>query len=259
MQINPHQLIPVLKILQITDLHIQANPTDTLYGLNTELCFRQVLKQAHTEHGPFDLIIISGDLTEAPNTKCYQRILQILQAYQTKTLCLPGNHDDFQMMQAILNDGLISCDKHLQLQSWQIICLNSQKPDSTVGELSLSELAFLEAQLTTHPNTPTLIILHHHCLNSDSLWLDTMLVTNSDALLKLINRHEQVKAISFGHLHQEINASHLGIGIYATPATCYQFQPQAPKFSLENSPPGYRVFELSEDGGLQTNCYRISN
>jgi Icc protein len=248
----------VLKILQISDLHILPETTDTLLGVDTEFYFRQVLKAAHAEHGPFDLILVSGDLAQGPCPASYRRILKQLQSYGTTTLCLPGNHDDFDLMQAILNEGVVSCRKHLRLHDWQIVCLNSQKPGSPVGELRLEELDFLEECLTAQPDLPALIAVHHHCVATGSGWLDSMQIENSAALLVLLERHPQVKAITYGHVHQEMTASHAGIGIFSAPATCFQFEPHSSEFSVENIPPGYRIFELFEDGSLESTCFRLS-
>ena len=249
----------MLKILQISDLHILPDATGTLMGVNTDACFRKVLKEAHADHGQFDLIIVTGDLAQNPSPAGYLRIMQTLQIYQTPTLCLPGNHDDFAMMQTILNSGGISCSKHLQMLDWQIICLNSQKPDSPVGLLSAAELLFLECCLDEQPETPTLIALHHPCVSSGSPWLDSMQLTNSAELLELLSRHKQVKAVTFGHVHQEIACRSHDIALYSVPATCFQFLPQSSQFSLENSAPGYRLFELFADGSLKSACYRLPN
>ncbi len=248
----------MLKILQISDPHILPDASDTLLGINTEYYFRQVLSEAHAEHGPFDLILVTGDLGQDPCPPSYRRILQQLQAYRTTTLCLPGNHDDFGLMQAILNEGTVTCHKQLQVENWQIICLNSQKIGSPVGELPADELAFLEACLMAKPDMPALIALHHHCIASDCGWLDTMQLENSTSFLKLLGRHRQVKAVTYGHIHHEITASHDGIAIFSAPATCFQFELHSTEFSVEDTPPGYRIFECYADGSLKSACYRIS-
>ncbi len=244
------------KILQITDLHILPHVDDTLLGINTEAYFLQTLAQAHATHGQFDLILLTGDLGQDPNADSYQRICRHLQTYQTPCLCLPGNHDDSDLMAIHLNAGLVSCRKHLLLGNWQIICLDSQKPGSPIGALSPEELVFLEQTLTAHTQ-PALLAVHHHCVASQSSWMDTMQIENSAELLALVERFEQVKAITCGHLHQEMQASHKGIDILVTPASCFQFKPKAAEFELDLLPPGYRVFDLFADGSFATRVYRL--
>jgi Icc protein len=245
----------VKKLLQISDLHVQPRITDTLLGINTEHYFHQVLQHAQQNHGPFDLILISGDLTQDPCPDSYQRILEKLQSYQTPTVCLPGNHDDWQLMQTILNQGVVSCRKQLILDDWQIICLNSQKDDSPTGYLNQDELNFLTDCLKT--NLPSLIAVHHHSLSINSSWMDGMMIENSQEFLAIISQYPQVKILTNGHVHQIIAENHQGLAVFSAPATCIQFMPQATEFTVTNTPPGYRVFELLADGSFNSNCYRI--
>lgn len=245
------------KILQISDLHILPESDATLLGVNTEYYFHQVLATAHAEHGPFDLILVTGDLAQDPCPASYRRILAQLQFYRTKANCLPGNHDDLNLMQEILNQGQVGCKKQLLIGGWQIICLNSQKPDSPVGRLADTELEFLDACLKTEADRPALIALHHHCIASGCTWLDTMQIENSAALLERLDHYPQIKLLTYGHVHKAIASEYRGVGIFSAPSTCFQFELHSEQFSVDDAPPGYRVFELSSDGGFETACYRI--
>lgn len=247
----------VLKILQLTDLHILSKPEDTMLGVNTEYYFRETLKHAHQHHGVFDLILLTGDLTQAPCPDSYQRIYQELEGYQTHCMCLPGNHDDFKLMTHYLNEGQVSCEKRLRLNDWQIIGLNSQKPNSATGELAAKELFFLKEALLANPALPTLIAVHHPCFATGSTWLDTMQIQNSAEFLALIQQFPQVKAVTCGHVHQAISTQINQLKLFATPASCFQFTPNSIEFSIENAAPGYRTFELWADGSLKSGCHRL--
>jgi len=246
----------MLRVLQITDLHIKPHLGDTMFGINTEIFFQQTLQHAYDQHGHFDLILLTGDLAQNPSGDSYRRIFQHLLSYETPCLCLPGNHDDFSLMKKYLNQGMVSCGKILQMGGWQIIALNSQKPNSAVGELPTSELAFLERILTSNVNLPTLIAVHHNCIASGSPWLDTMQIQNSEEFLSLIQAFPQVKAVAFGHVHQELSSSLNEIAIFGTPASCFQFAPNSIEFSIDDIEPGYRIFNLFADGSLQSECHR---
>ncbi len=246
----------MLKILQITDLHIKPHLGDTMFGIDTEILFQQTLKHAHDRHGRFDLILLTGDLAQDPSADSYRRICHHLLSYATRCLCLPGNHDDFALMKNYLQKGMVDCDKVLVLKGWQIIALDSQKPGSPVGELSLKELAFLQAKLQSSHALPTLIALHHHCIPSGSPWLDTMQIQNSSEFLDMIKAFPQVKAVTFGHIHQELIATEGPITLFGTPASCFQFVPASSEFSIADTAPGYRMFELFEDGSLRSECHR---
>lgn len=247
-----------IKVLQISDLHILPHAGDTMLGIDTEHYFQATLAQAHAKQGGFDLLLLTGDLGQDPCADSYQRICRHLQSYNTPALCLPGNHDDSSLMATHLNQGLVSCQKHKILGNWQVICMNSQKPGSPSGLLSVTEMGFLEHTLANCA-LPALLAVHHHCVSSNSSWMDSMQIENSAAFLKLASQFSQVKAITFGHIHQELVAKYQDIILTGTPATCFQFKPGATEFALDTLPPGYRVFELFEDGSLTSDCHRIES
>lgn len=240
------------KILQITDLHILPEPNGTLLGVETEKYFRQVLDHAHRHHDDFDLFLLTGDLAQDPSPESYRRIRQILSRYDTPSLCLPGNHDDYRQMRSILNRGKVSCHPRYRLDNWQIIGLNSQKPGYPGGLIASSELAYLTEQLQRHPDLFTLLAVHHHCIESDSSWMDAMMIENSEEFLARIDKYPQIKAVVCGHIHQVLEKQRNGIRLLGTPASCFQFKPGCRRFAVDNKPPGYRVLELGGDGAINT-------
>ncbi|MDD1636205.1 MAG: 3',5'-cyclic-AMP phosphodiesterase [Methylococcaceae bacterium] len=250
--------MPPLSILQITDLHILPGLDETFLGINTEYYFHAVLELAFAEHHHFDLILLTGDLAQHPSPASYQRILNSLEVHNTPSICLPGNHDDYQLMQQIFNTGLVSCKKQIFLENWQLICLNSQIPGEPGGRLSKEELLFLEDCLTGNPNHHALIAVHHHCLETKSAWMDTMIIENSQELLAIINQYPQTKAITTGHIHQDMDITIEGLRFLGTPSTCFQFKPKSVTFSLDSTAPGYRLIKLYEDGRIESGITRLS-
>ena len=136
-----HSAKPV-SILQISDLHVLPYSGDKLLGVATEHYFKQALQHAFEQYGQFDLILVSGDLAQDPCLWSYQRIYNTLASYQTKTVCLAGNHDDWPLMQQVFNRNAISCDKQVLFEDWQLINLNSQKLTDPGGFLVEKELVF---------------------------------------------------------------------------------------------------------------------
>jgi Icc protein len=249
----------MLSILQLSDLHLLAKPEDKIVGINTDYYFQACLEQAVRMRSPrFDLILLTGDLAQEPCVASYQRILNRLDMYQTPCICLPGNHDDFELMQQILmNSQWGSCQKQAILNNWLLICLNSQIPGKEGGYLSMDELQFLEDSLAKNPDYHALIAIHHHCLATLSRWMDTMIIENNQALWAIVNKYPQVKAITTGHIHQvmDIKAGH--VRVLGTPSTCYQFTPESSEFSIDNMAPGYRIIELYADGRIETEVIRL--
>lgn len=244
-------------ILQITDLHFMANAGDKLMGIDTEYYFQSVLHQAFNKLQVFDLVLLTGDLAQEPCQASYRRLNAYLQKLGVPCLCLPGNHDDFLMMEQELNQGLVSCRKQILLGNWQIVCLNSQIPDSADGILAPQELEFFQNCLITHPDHFALVALHHHCLPTNSLWMDNMMVKNSGRFLQIAGLYPQLQIITCGHIHQTLDEQYGKIKILGTPSTCFQFTPLSPHFSLDTTAPGYRIISLYPDGTSNTEVMRL--
>jgi len=250
-----------LTIIQITDLHILAEQGKTMSGVDTEQSFKQLLKHIHSKHKKIDLLLVTGDLAEDPCEASYQRIFQALNKYPTRTACLPGNHDNFSLMQQFISGQQINCDKHLQFKHWQVINLNSKKTGSQGGYLAASELNFLTDTLKNNKPLNTLIAVHHHPVATHSRWMDTMMIENSAELLSLIKDYPQVKAITCGHIHQELQTIKKGKLIFGTPSSCFQFKPLSSEYAIDNNQTGagYRVFSLDSEGQIETKVYRPNN
>ena len=247
-----------LSLLQITDLHILPGLNETFLGINTEHYFHAVLDLAFAKHHHFDLILVTGDLAQEPCSGSYQRILQKLESTNTPCICLPGNHDDYGLMQQIFNTRRVSCRKQVLFENWQLICLNSQIPGSQGGRISEQELLFLEDCLTSYPNHHALIAVHHHCLGTKSPWMDTMIIENSEVFLAITKRYSQVKAITTGHIHQVMDITTGSVRVLGSPSTCFQFTPKSDAFSLDTSAPGYRSIKLYADGKIESEITRLS-
>lgn len=247
-----------LSILQITDPHILATPEATLLGVNTAHYFDAVLKHAFGSNKQFDLCLLTGDLAQDPCMASYQHILNALQPYKIPCLCLPGNHDDYTIMQTVFCTEQVNCRKQVVLGNWQIISLNSQIPGSAGGDLSNEELAFMEACLCDNPDLYTLIAVHHHCLPTKSFWMDTMMITNAQELFDLIKRYPKVKTIINGHIHQAMDVQVDSVRVLTTPSTCFQFKPKSGEFSLDDTSPGYRWINLYTDGSIKSKIVRLA-
>jgi Icc protein len=246
-----------LSILQLSDTHILASSDATLLGVDTAYYFRAVLARAFADHPRFDLIMLTGDLAQDPISPSYQYLLQHISQYGVPTVCLPGNHDDYALMQRVLNTELVSCRKQVLLGNWQIINLNSQIIGEEGGYLDAGELSFLSASLRAYPDRHALVAVHHHSLPTESYWMDTMMISNSDALWAILKSHRQVKALVNGHIHQEMEAQIANVRILGTPSTCFQFKPKSLGFALDETSPAYRHLQLYTDGRIATQVKRL--
>ncbi len=245
-----------LVIIQISDLHIKAEAGQHFSGYDTEQSFQNLLQHIHQQHSQIDLLLITGDLAQDPCLASYQRIYQTLKKYPYRSICLPGNHDELDLMHQVFADKTINCDRVIRFKHWQVICLNSKKTGSQGGYLAEEELRFLKQQLQKPPELNTLIAVHHHPAKTHSSWMDGMMIENNDELFTLLEDYPLVKAISCGHIHQVLQQTIAGIQVLGTPSTCFQFKPLSDHYELDNKKPGYRELRLAENGSFSTKIQR---
>jgi Icc protein len=244
-----------LRVVQITDMHIMSQPGGKLWGVDVDASLQAVLQRLKTQHGSVELILATGDLVNDEGPLAYERLHAFLLPLGIAVYCLPGNHDRPAVLNQVLAAGPVRRERHIISGNWQFILLDSSLPDSTAGHLAASELAFLENTLTAYSQY-ALVCLHHQPLPIGSPWLDTMVVDNGAELLAIVDRHPQVRAVIWGHIHQAFAAQRGGVALLGTPSTCVQFKPDTADATADSVPPGYRWFELYGDGRLLTGIER---
>jgi len=246
-----------LRVVQITDTHLYADPRGELLGLATEISLEQVVGMVEQQASP-DLLLVTGDLVHDGSEAGYLRLRDWLDRFARPAYCLPGNHDDPVTLTRILNRGqvrTIPCATH---GVWDFVFLDSTLASSEGGHLSHDELERLTTCLERGRAPNALVCLHHHPVPIDSQWLDTMAVDNAQAFFDLLDRFPQVRGVIWGHVHQAYDELRDGVRLLASPSTCIQFQPGSSSFGLDDATPGYRWLELHADGRIDTGIERLS-
>lgn len=249
----------MVRIIQITDLHILAQSGQTLLGVDTGGSFVDVLKKAVGEQENVRLVLLTGDLAQDPVVETYARLRSWLQMTDWEYYFLPGNHDNPALMASCLCCDQVHDQRQIVLDHWQLISLDSSVQGSPGGFLAQDQLDHLEACLASYPDHHALIALHHHPVMTGSAWLDTMVLGNRDQFMVLLQRFPQVRGVLTGHVHQSLDIDRNGVRFLATPATCFQFKPYSEAFALDEKPPGYRWLELGDDGSFSTGVERLND
>jgi Icc protein len=164
------------------------------------------------------------------------------------------------LMDRILRDGHIRTGGSIIHDKWQIILLDSTVPGEVSGHLEQHELDRLEECLAEYPDCHALICLHHPLFLTGSHWLDNgLLLDNPADLFAVIDRHEQVRGVLWGHIHQEFYRKRNIVEYFATPSTMIQFKPNSYDFAVDQKPPGFRWLNLYPDGCIDTGVIYVQN
>ncbi len=238
-------------LIQITDTHLFADPAARLGGVATRASFEGVMRAVVRE--PAAAMLLTGDLAERGEPAAYAALREACDALGVPRHALAGNHDAPDVLAAALaSPGAFS------LGAWRVVMLETHWPGHEGGWLAETETAHLARELAAHRGRPILIAMHHPPLSIGSPWLDPMGLANADAFWPHVERAPDVRAVIFGHVHQNFD-SHRGTArVLATPSTCVQFMPRATRFECDPRPPGYRRLWLGADGGLRTEVVRVA-
>lgn len=248
-----------VKILQLTDTHLFADPQESFDGMNTFESLNLVINLARHNHWPPEAILLTGDLVHEPVAvaEAYTLLRRVLTDIKVPVYCIPGNHDDPALMQEILPYQNITLIKQIFFKDWQVILLNTHISNSHAGRLAPSELEFLDCCLQSHPGRPTLIGLHHPPVSIDSSWMDAMALQNPQDLFAILDRYSEVRCLLWGHIHQQFETQRNDIRLLSSPSTCIQFKPQTDRYIRDELEAGYRWLVLHEDGRIDTGINRI--
>ena len=243
-----------IRLVQLTDTHISADEDELLGGVNTTGTLLDVIADVARQQD-VDLVLLTGDLAETPSVETYRKLAQILQQVNLPVYCLPGNHDEPGIMQRLLNTGNVSTANFLTGGNWSIILLNTYEAGEQGGYLSADELSGLEAALERSSDRHVLICLHHHPVDIHSAWMDAMGLKNSEALFQVLDRHNNIRGIIWGHIHQEFSTTRNGVLLLGSPSTCIQFRQQSDEAGIDTRPPAYRSLTLMENGSIRTRIH----
>lgn len=248
----------VARVLQITDPHLMADPSGTLLGVRTRDSLEAVIERARG-YGPApDLLLATGDLAQDASEAAYDEFARQVSVFGCPQSWIAGNHDDSERLARVAR-RYRAAGRHLLVGDWQVVMLDSSVPGKVHGHVPGEELAFLEEALSACPDRPALVCLHHHPIEIDTEWMRAIGVDNRDAFWSVIDRFPQVRAVLWGHIHQELDQYRGNVRLLATPSTCIQFEPGSTDFSVERLAPGFRWLDLHSDGRLDTGIVRATD
>ena len=244
---------PIIRLLQFTDTHLMADPAARLRGVRPLASLEACLAHARSRHLRADVIAVTGDLVQ-DEPAAYGALELLFDGLDAPVMLAPGNHDDpAELRRRLSSPPFEVCGARL-MGTWHIVMLETWYEHSADGEgrLGAAELARLDAALASHPDRHALVLLHHPPIAMEAAGLDALGLLDAPAFLEVVARHPQVRGIAWGHAHQSLDVYRGGARWMCTPATCMQFKPRDPGFVVDERPPGYRVLDLHDDGGIAT-------
>jgi Icc protein len=239
-----------LRIIQISDCHVSADP-DALYrGQSADANLQKVLHLAR-QWNPA-LVLLTGDVSEDGSQESYERTSGLLAQTGVPVLALPGNHDDAEVMSRYFRSGPWDGPYVAEADNWQLVLLDSTEPDRISGCFSASSLEQIHASLRGKGRRHTLVALHHQPVPVGAPWIDRYMLESPARFFEVIDRSPRVRCISWGHVHHDFQVQRNGVTLLGAPSTVANSIPGTQRFTLDPAGPACRWLELSARGEVNT-------
>lgn len=244
-------------LIQITDFHIHAEPQVSDGRRDSHATLAAVIDAIGRGPAP-DLVLATGDLVDDGSPAAYARLRPLLARLAAPVHAIPGNHDDPAAMAGHLAGGNIHLGPLAVAGAWSILLLDTLVPGEAHGRLGEDKLAALDEALARTDRPHVLIALHHPPAPIGSP-LDDVGLFDAQALLTVLDCHDRVRAMVWGHNHHVHDSNRNGVRRLGTPSTWVQFdaRPEA-GFRRTDEPPAWRCLKLHDDGTVETQVLWLS-
>ena len=220
-----------VRLALLSDTHIPVNPLEEYRKFLPAENLRSVLPQVAESHP--EGVIINGDAArltgELADYEALKKLLAPL-AEQTPVYIGLGNHDDrdnfFKVFDSPAGVRQNVSGKHvlvLERPVLRLIVLDSLLyVNQVAGLLGKAQREWLGQYLESTDGRPTVLFVHHTLRDGDGDLLDI------ERLYRLIQPHQKVKAIFYGHSHQYAFSQEQGVHLVNIPAVGYNFSDNEP-------------------------------
>jgi len=247
-------------VVQVSDTHLFEDPDERLWGVAPEQLLDRTVDALCAAAPEPTLLLVTGDCSADGSEASYRRLGAKLGRLNAPAYYLPGNHDDAALMAKMLMDRTIDKEKlcyTVDALGWRFVMLDSSVRGEDSGCIGNAQREWLRKALAEAATLPVVVAVHHNPLPVGSEWLDTMTISDGAALLAILDTAPQVKAVLFGHVHQEFEEYRDGTLYASVPSTFFQFKPRSKDFGRDDSRgPGARILRLTGDR-VQTAVLRL--
>ena len=246
-------------IAQISDLHIKPAGQRAYRRVDTAAALARCIKELNRFVPRPDLVVISGDLVDAPSKQAYDNLVALLSPLEIPFAAVPGNHDDRDLMRAALPGGYARPSGAMHslraIGDIDVVLVDSTVPGRDYGALDVESLAWLESVLAASSSRPALLFMHHPPFATGIGHMDVQNLRNAGDLAAILRRHSRVRLVAAGHVHRASLTSFAGAAATICPAPNHAVALDLdarlpPSFTIE--PPAFHLHAWFPGDGLGT-------
>lgn len=249
-------------VAQISDLHIRMPGKLAYRKVDTSKYLRDAVVALNELDPSADLILATGDLTDAGDPVEYDYLRELLAPLRAPVYVVPGNHDAREQLRNAFGAAYLPKAGHLSYvldeHPLRIIALDSTAPGEEGGHIDEERARWLDERLA-EDSRPTMIAMHHAPFTTGLWGMDKLGFFGLESFGAVVSRHRHVACITSGHIHRAIVANAYGTVVTVAPSVAHQLTldlrpSQRASFSLE--PPGFLLHRY-DSGALVTHVATI--
>ena len=251
--------LPRALIAQISDLHIKPVGMRAYGRVDTAAALARCIKELNRFVPRPNLVVISGDLVDTPSKQAYDNLVALLSPLEIPFAAVPGNHDDRDLMRAVLPGGYAQPGGAMHsvrvIGDVDVALLDSTVPGRAYGSLDVESLAWLDSVLATSLSRPALLFMHHPPFVTGIGHMDVQNLRNAGDLAAILRRHPRVRLLAAGHVHRAALANFAGAAATICPAPNHAVALDLdarlpPSFTIE--PPAFHLHAWIPGDGFGT-------
>ncbi len=253
-------------IAHLSDTHI-AGWNRKAYGVapTAENLAASVQHINHLTPSP-DLVLITGDITYDGRQEEAEHAASLLDKLLFPYFIVPGNHDDRSILKAVFGTSACPCQNNnyinYVIDEYEIrfIALDSSIPDAPGGEICEERSSWLDKQLLSERNKPTIIFMHHPPVKCGLFETDKDGFVGADRLGRVLSKYHNIERLLCGHIHLDTHLRWKNTVISCAPSMGLQLSldltlTRPSEFILEA--PGYLLHYFTPETNLVTHSIYV--
>ena len=244
-----------MKFIHLTDTHILGREEPSLYGLNPDIMLKRALKSIKKMHSDAKFIVITGDISDNGKKLSYKKLKTIAKKSKIKILPILGNHDCREnfahYFPEFLDNGFVQYTR--VFDDFAFIFLDTLSVGNPYGELCEERFSWLKEQLERFADCHIYLFMHHHPVECGLFMMDNKAnFISANRFWSLLNRFDNIKHISYGHIHGILHSVKGSITMHSTRSTTFQvaYLPNRVREFLTNEEPTYAIVTLDSQGNI---------
>lgn len=216
-----------MKLIAISDPHLPSF-NESIANFDANNNFLKAISIIRNKQ--FDMLLILGDVAyKKANKHSYQLLFNGLSTVSQNIYCLPGNHDEWEVMYKIMHTRIQNTTGSFEhsFASTPFLFL-----DSSSG---IMPIQFIEKFLQKHKNQAVCLCAHHPVVPTQAQYMEQRYALhNRQEVLDLLETHSAPITVISGHYHCSTESLHKNIRQIVVPSLLYQIPLTAKKFAIDN-------------------------